>query len=160
MEALSRYVLSVICAGVLAGMLSALIPATGPTGGLIRFLSGVYLIITLIQPLIGFNFSGLEELLIPVGSVWDSPAEKGEELAREAAAERIRAELTTYILDKASALGGELQVDIRFNEDPVPLPLAVVLTGSISDRGKASLTRVLEEELGIAKENQRWNTKG
>ena len=160
MEALSQYILSVVCAAVLAGILCALIPGTGMIQSLLRFLTGVYLIITMIQPLIRFDFTWLEELVMPEASVWSNPAEEGEKIAREEAAERIEAELTAYILDKASALGGELHVDIRFSDDPVPVPLEADLTGSISSHGKASLIQVLEHDLGIVKENQRWNTTG
>ena len=160
MEVLSRYILSVVCAAVLAGILCSLIPGTGGIQSLLRFLSGVYLIITMIQPLIRFDFTWLEDMVMPEASAWRNPAEEGEQIAREEVAERIQTELTAYILDKASDLGGELHVDIRFSDDPVPVPLEADLTGSISSHGKESLIQVLEYDLGIAKENQRWNTAG
>jgi hypothetical protein len=45
---------------------------------------------------------------------------------------------------------------VYLSEDTIPVPISVEIRGSVSPYGKQQLTKLLEEELGIAKENQLW----
>ena len=69
-------------------------------------------------------------------------------------ADIIKAETEAYILDKASQLNVELSVEVTIDEENIPT--AVTLSGEVSPYARRQLQEIIESDLGIAKENQRW----
>ena len=68
----------------------------------------------------------------------------------------IKDKTEAYILDKAASLGVDLQVDVILSDTAPPLPVEVLLIGAASPYAKAQLSTMIADELGIAKEAQRW----
>ena len=82
-----------------------------------------------------------------------SAAALGQELDRD----NIERRMEAYILDKAQSLGAALtdaQVALRWSTEGVWLPESAELTGPYSE----ALSALLEAELGIAREAQRWRS--
>jgi hypothetical protein len=78
----------------------------------------------------------------------------GEELAFLEQERCIKTYCETYILEKAKALDAEITVEILLNEEQVPC-FAEIQYGA--DSGiQYELQRILETDLGISKENQKW----
>ena len=85
-------------------------------------------------------------------------SEQGEEFSRRAKAELIKQNVQAYILDKAKELHAPITVQVVLQEIGEPLPQTVILTGRVSPYAKAQLQRMMEEDLGIAKEQQQWTS--
>ena len=81
---------------------------------------------------------------------------EGVDYASQAKARIITQELTAYIQDKASLYGADLTAEITLTQDTTPIPASVRLTGTWSGYAKNKLETILEQELGIPKENQQW----
>lgn len=68
----------------------------------------------------------------------------------------ISEEAATYILDKADALG--LQLEVQVELDGNLLPWGVSLQGAASPYARSRLSSQIETELGIPKERQVWSS--
>ena len=53
-------------------------------------------------------------------------------------------------------MGLQLQAEVSVSETEEPVPWAVVLSGEVKPDQKRRLEAILEQELGIARENQQW----
>ncbi len=155
MDALGQYVISVTAAALICGIVSCLVQS-GTAKELIRLLCGLFLAFTVIRPLAGLDFSALTSISFPYTQEADSIATQGENIAREAMADIIKADAEAYILDKAAALNADLTVDITLSREDTPVPVRAELSGSVSPYARQQLTYLLQTDLGIAKENQLW----
>lgn len=150
-EGLYRWVVSVLAAALLVSLVRTLIPQ-GTLKRLASLTGGVILMLTLLSPLRGIEIGLLsldwEEL--------SEGSERREELLRTAEEEQLCAvieeKLEAYISDKARELGVTTTVEIRLRADGDGgiLPDRAELSCGYSQ----SLSRRLEQELGIPKERQ------
>ena len=75
-------------------------------------------------------------------------------------AERISMQCEEYILDKAKAIGMNIQVEVHLNEDMFyPLPVRVMISGRYSPWQKEKLSLILEQDLGVPGNQQEWEYK-
>ena len=81
---------------------------------------------------------------------------EGEDMAVSATASIIKEQVTAYILDKASSLGLNLEVEVTMTGSSPPVPSAVALKGTASPYAKQRLQQIITDELGIPEENQSW----
>lgn len=149
----AKYVLSLCAAALVSGILMDL-NREGLPGQVMKVLCGLFLMLTALGP--------LGRLSLPDVGDW---AAKWQEEAREAVAEgeRYAAQnrrtgitdgLDAYILDKAAALGLEVQARVTLSDEE--LPVEVELTGSPTPAQKRQLEEQLVGALGISKEAVRW----
>lgn len=155
MEALGQYILSVTAIALLCGVVSGIV-RSGGAKEVIRLLCGLILAFAVIRPLAHVNLKDLEEGSFPFAQEAEAMAAGGEEMARQALAEGIKAECEAYILDKAAAMDAAPQVEITLSQDEPPIPVAAAIRGSVSPQVQSQLATILETDLGIAKENQLW----
>ena len=154
MAGLGRYVLSVSTAALICGILTGM-AENGGKKELFRLLGGVFLTIVIIQPLSRVDLDALLDLSFASRET-DAAVQTKEKLAREAMADIIKAETEAYILDKAAALNASVTVEVILEERGTPIPVEAVISGEVSPYARRRLENILQTELGIAKENQRW----
>lgn len=153
MQMLGRYLISLTAAAVISGILCSLF-RPGPMQAILRLICGVFLAVTAIGPLGQISLPDWEELSLPVWQEAMEISAMGEAMAQQERFLRIKETLEAYILDKASEWGMDLSVEVLLDENGAPT--AVYLTGEVPADRKDPLCRLLESELGIAKENQIW----
>ena len=79
--------------------------------------------------------------------------------SRELLAAIIKEDCEAYIWDKAQEMGLELEVVVTVDEGTgYPYPTGAVLTGAVTAAQQEILSRWMEENLGIAREEQEWRT--
>ena len=83
---------------------------------------------------------------------------EGARAGEEQLSELIARETGAYIVDKAAALGAErsARVTCGRTEEGLLLPVAAEVTGALTPAQREELARLMEEELGIPKENQTY----
>lgn len=153
MVRLQQYALAVVTGAVIC---SVVLSVAGNSSHVrqIRLLCGIYLGILILKPIAGNNWN-IDRILPEIdGSEAAVHSAWGAEMAEEAMAKRISAQLEAYILDKATRAEADLSVTVILSEDQ--LPVGVELRGRVTDKIQEELSAFLESELGIPKENQRW----
>ncbi len=155
MEALGQYGLRVICACLICAMVPLLFQEEVLKQPL-KILCGLFLAIAILSPLTRLDPDRLLESILPTMADSEALVRQGQDMTADAIAERIQVETEAYILDKAAVLGADISVHVGLSSDSTPAPETVTISGHISTEGKQYLEVMLEEDLGISKEDQRW----
>lgn len=153
MEDVGTYILRVVTATMITGVLFSL-SQRSHFRSVLHFVCGLFLSGVVLQPLSG----GIPEITLN----WtENATQKAAELAREgsqaaqsAMEDIITGKLEAYILDKAASLDTSVEVEVQLNGDQ--LPESVRVKGDVTASARRELEKLLEEELGIPKENQAW----
>lgn len=152
MQMLRQYLFSLVAAAIVCSVVSALGQLSG-SKGLLRLLCGLFLTLTALQPLLhltGVRLDGIADYRTQAQTY----VEQGQAQSKLACHAIIKQRCEAYILEEAAALQAELEVEVALS--PEGLPQQVQLTGRCPPRAKARLSAAIQEQLGIAKENQRW----
>ena len=156
MDWLREYVISVAAAAIIVGILMNLTSGKDTSGVLLRLIAGLFLAFTVIRPIAGLDIGNIGTYFTALSEDGTAAVTEGENLARDAYCSYIKSQTEAYILDKAEGYGAELTVEVYLNEGDKVVPAGVRLRGNVSPYGKACLQNMMEEELGILKENQLW----
>lgn len=153
MEDIRTYILRVVIAAMITGVLSSL-TSNGSFRSALRLVCGIFLSGVVLQPFSG----GIPEISLNwtkyTSQKADELAQEGSRAAQSAMEDIITGELKAYILDKAASLDTSVEVNVQLNEDL--LPEFVQVKGDITTSARRELEKLLEEELGVPKENQAW----
>lgn len=156
MEEFCRYVMSVISAALVVGILTDLSGKNGSISAVIRLIGGLFLAFAIASPVAKLDFSNVDRFFEEFSLEGEYHAGTGEAEADNAYRSIIKSEAEAYILDKADAMQAQIQAEVTLSDGDVPIPVSVRLSGDVSPYAKAQLEAMLEEELGISKENQKW----
>ena len=155
MDEILQYVLGVCAAAMICAMILCF-AEKGPMEPLLKLICGLILTFTLIDPLLNISDGNWSALGIDVRQDAEAAADKGIEQARKSVSQIIKEDAETYIQDKARELGLHLNISIDLSEQSLPVPESATVKGIIPPYAKQKLTAILEEELGIKRENQKW----
>ena len=159
MEDIGNYVLSLVSGALVCSILMGILPS-GHFAAMGKFLCGVFLTISFLQPLTELDmtriFSGWLQL---ESQNAEAIAALGQSYSQNLLASRIKQDAEEYILDKAASLGASLSAEILLSDDELPIPVKVNIYGNISSSAKEELGRYITRDLGISKENQLWIQK-
>ncbi len=154
MTALRMWLLGVLAAALVISLLQSVMPQ-GAFAALGRLLSGLTMVLVLLQPLAGGELRALGGHLAGIGT-GITAEERAEDYRREnyrAQEELIQREAGAYIAKTAEELGLTCRAEVRCREENgLPLPDAVTLDISYHP----GLSRRIAKELGIPAERQSW----
>lgn len=156
MEAVRQYLLSVTAAALVCGIAQRLLGKKGTAAGVGKMLTGLFLAFTVISPFTELRLGDLTDFTAGFEAEAADAAAAGQSSTRKALAESIINRTQTYILEKAKGLNLELSVEVKVSEADIPLPVEVRLSGSAAPYAKQRLQTIIEDDLGIPKENQLW----
>ncbi len=153
MEGLRQYVISVVTAALICGIVSGIVQE-GRAKPLVRLLCGLVLSLTAIRPIAVIDLADLSDFSLGYAQEAESIAAAGKEMAHEAMEDIIKAGSEAYILDKASDLNTQINVEVTISDEQ--LPVSAVISGEVSPYARKQLEAILQADMGIAKENQQW----
>lgn len=154
MDAIKEYLLSVTAAAVICGLVTALAGKSDSVSGLLKLLCGLFMCATVIKPAVDVKLDDVYNFTEQLAVNSDLAVSRGEEMATEEMKRIIKDRTETYILDKANALGAEVEVEITLED---VIPAGVTVTGDLSPFAKSSLAATITQDLGIPPEEQIWN---
>jgi hypothetical protein len=154
MEYIREYLISVTAAALLCGILQSLSPQKS-SNGLLKLICGIFLSLTVIRPLADIRLEEIEFLTEQVHADAESAAAEGADYAKQAMIRQIKERTEAYILDKAASFDGHITADVLVEGDP-PVIISCTIQGNLSAYAQTQLRRILEEDLGIPEEDQRW----
>lgn len=157
MEDIRQYILTVVAASVFCAIVQTLFPEKNTGGTLIRLVCGIFLCFVVVSPVSTIDLGELPEVFDEMNADGKEAAATGENMAEESVRTRIKQQTEAYILDKATALGADITVEVTLDGGSLPVPASIRVFGSVSPDARRELETILEQELGIDKENQLWN---
>lgn len=155
MEAVRSYLLSVTVAAIICGIITGFVNKKATTGKVLGLLTGLFMTCCVIAPIIdidSIDFSIFDSSFTEDAQI---AALEGELLAEEARQRIIIQNTASYILDKASSLGVDVEVEVTL-DGKTSLPVEVRIDGEVSPYAKSVLSNYMEDTLDIAKGNQKW----
>jgi len=156
MERIRLYLLSITSAALLCGILNGLIGMRSSFRTIIKLLSGLFLTITVISPIIKVDVLNLKTYIDDISYSAQASVADGKSIAVDAAEDIIKQKTEAYILDKAISLGLDITAHVTLSDISPAVPQKVSLNGPISPYNKRILSKYIADELGISKENQTW----
>lgn len=150
MEFIREYLLSITAAALLCSVIRCM---TGDKG-LVPFLCGIFLILTVVRPLTDVSIVEQPWKRWNITEQADAAVAEGEDYAHAAMARHIKSQCEAYILDKAKAFGCDITATFTLNEDQTPA--GCTIQGKLSRYEREQLSEILEIDLGIPREEQRW----
>ena len=153
---IKEYILSVTAAALICSVIHSLLPGKSSMRTVIKLISGLYLSITVISPLLQLDISDYSDFGIMISNEADAITAEGEKITANATGEIIKTKTQAYILDKAAALGADLQVKTELAETKPYAPTRVVISGAASPYVRRQLTEWISQTLGIPEEAQEW----
>lgn len=157
MEDIGLYIFRICCCALIVGALQA-VSGTGTNGSIKKLIGGLFMAFVVISPL----------RQIELGELWRIPEDhyrQGQAISEQAQSDTVDAisdiiiqRTQAYILDEAKSLDAMIEVTAIALDPETLEPLHVELTGKISPHDRAVLSESIESNLGIAKEEQVWNS--
>ena len=156
MEQVRTYLLSVIAAAVICSLVTAIPGKAGSISSILKLMMGIFMAVTVLSPFVSFRLPNIQSYMDAFHADASDAVEAGQHLADSEMRQLIKDRVEAYILDKATAYGVDLTVEVSLTNDGVPVPCGVKLSGAVSPYAKLQLMKMLSEDLGIGKENQIW----
>lgn len=156
MEAVRQYLLSVTAAAIVCSIINRVIGKTGTYAAIVKLITGLFLVFTVISPFAKLQITDLPAYMDSLTVDADLVVKDGQQTARDAVREIIKAEAEAYILDKAAALDLTVEAEVIVSDTDIPQPCAVTLRGSASPYAKQRLQQLIANDLGIPEEKQTW----
>ena len=155
MEGLRQYVLQLTIAALSCGIINVLVKESS-FRDIIKFICGLFLAMTALRPLTRIDLALLDDWSHQYSENAAEAVSAGENFARDATADIIKAECEAYILDKAAELETQVTVTVTLSDDSPPIPVAVFISGKVTPYVRLRLEEMIQQDLGITKENQLW----
>lgn len=153
---MQAYLIRITAAAILASVLRKLAPK-GISGRGTRLGAGLLVIFAALSPLGEANLYAAAEKITAYSYQAGFSEDTFQENTNDLMEELIKENAEAYILDKAQAMGAEVQAEVEtVVQDGCPIPWRVRLGGTVSREQQAELTRILREDLGIPEERQMW----
>ena len=156
MESVKTYLLSIVAAAVVCGIITRLVGEKGTQGAMVKLIAGLFLAFTVIRPVADIRLDTLTDFTDLYTDAGVQAAAEGERMTKDALRSSIKAQTEAYILDKAAGLDLNLEVEVTVSQDEIPVPNAVRLSGKASPYAKSRLQEIITQEIGVDKENQLW----
>ena len=156
MDGIREYLIGVVAAALLCGVITTLIGTKGTVGVAIKLVSGLLMLLAVIHPWTSITFDGLFGWAEDITADGTGFVTSGKIMADDAYRASIKQQTEAYILDEANALDCELTVEVILSGYEIPVPKQVRLAGEISPYARQALTNVITERLGIQREDILW----
>lgn len=153
---MKEYILSIVAAGIVCSIAGSLVNSKSALGQILRLLTGIVMVITIISPVLNISFSHITDYLDDLSIQGEIYASNGTTAAKESMSVIIKEQIEAYILDKADHMDLDIAVEVALDDRNNSIPCGVTITGKLSPYAKGILGSYIEEKLGIAKEHQRW----
>lgn len=119
-------------------------------------MGGLLLTFVILSPVDGIRLDRLSDAVRHYEMTGRNQTQEGIYLAAVAEEEIIKQRTAAYILDKAQDLHAEVDVKVTLADGTPPVPESVMVEGKISPYSKTRLQKIIEDDLGITKEQQIW----
>lgn len=156
MDGIGEYLIGVVAAALLCGIVTTLIGNKGALGVSLKMMTGLLMLLAVLRPWTSISLNGLFGWVDDIKANGMDYATSGKLMAYDSYRTRIKENTEAYILDEAKALNCDLTVEVSLSQQEIPIPIKVRLAGEVSPYAKKVLTTMMTEKFGIKQEDQIW----
>lgn len=156
MQGIREYLLSITSAAIICAVAKHIIGEKGRSSKIIYVVTGLFMAITLISPILNFRMENIERYFEDFYLDANDITAAGSQMANDALEDIIKQQTEAYILDEAVRLGAEMEVEVKLSDSSPPQPYRVVIESSVSPYQKQSMMRFIIQNIGIPQEQQIW----
>lgn len=153
-----NWLMGIVAAALAVSLAQAMTPE-GPVRKVGRLVGGMVLLLAVARPLLRLEPAMTAMAQLPGAEVSQVRIEEGgEEMMKTLIAQKAGA----YIVDKGQSLGlqCEVRVGVALDGSGWPVPWEAEISGAWTAEQKKSLSRAVEEDLGIPVERQSFREEG
>ncbi len=157
---LRDYILSLICTAFLCSLALILVPKSRAKAA-VSVVCAVTMITAIILPITQIDFTAYSQSLAQYRSRAEKYANNGEEDRENLNRLYIEEQCQAYILDKAENACVDISsvyVSTEWSNDGYWYPVSAQIESNCSDAEKSRLEKLIEADLGISKDNQKWSS--
>ena len=160
MGAVRSWLLTVIGASLICALADALMPQ-GPVRRVGRLVCGLVLLGAILSPLTQLDLSSGQRWLEDYLASLDNQEAELTETVNSQMKVIIEQEYAAYIVDKAAQLGVacSVQTECALSEEGLYLPARVRVSGALTEKERARIAQMIEEDLGVPQSEQLYITK-
>jgi stage III sporulation protein AF len=151
------YLISLTAAAFIVAVIQTILVQHSAVSSVMKLLTGLFMVITLIVPLKTVDISNCEDLLSNAQAYAEEQAAVGNEYRLDTIGHVIKKQTEAYICDKAVQLGATLEIEVILSEEDIMTPWEVHIRGDISPYAKKALQSYIADTIGIPKERQLWS---
>lgn len=159
MDHFSEWIRTLAACALLCAVALVVTPA-GRVHRVTKTVCGLLMIIALISPLTGGDSESLSLDIAEYRAASREIAASAETENANLSRTIIEGELREYILDKAALAGAALTdaaVTMKWSDEGFWYPAGASLSGEVTPQQKREVSSLLESQLGIAPEDQKWS---
>ena len=151
MELLRSWILGVTVTAMALAVARAVMPE-GPVKRAGQLTAGLVLVLAMLGPVAALEHTDWEAFLE------DLPTETASEPADSSMQAVIEEELAAYLEGKAGELGLSCRAEVvcRTDENGVPIPQEVIITGTVDETQRQTLSDIITNDIGVPTSGQRF----
>lgn len=153
MEQIGRYLLQIVAAAILCGIIGNLCNSSA-FDSLIRLILGAVMLLAVTKPIRNHQFFDIDFDFDAITAHGEQIIAQGENSAKNAMSQIISEKVNTYVENKASCWGADVQVQTAIKNG---IPDTITISGEVSPYVRTQLASWIEAEIGIKGEALDWN---
>ena len=159
MDGIKTYLISVVAVCMITVIADVLIQKSG-LKRIVRLLGGLLVLMVAIRPLLSLDMSRISTYLLEVNSNYRFDTANIKSTQQELLRQQVRQSAEKYIEDEAKSLGATLQAEVTLSDGEYPVPVSVILIGTLSPEQAQTVGAYIAAALDIPAERQEWRLYG
>ena len=159
MDGIRSYLISVVAVCMITVIAGVLVRESA-LKKIVRLIGGMLILLVAIRPLLSLDMKAIGEYIENINSTYQFDTDKIKRTQQELMREQVKQSSETYIEKQAKSLGGTLQAQVTLSDEDYPVPVSVVLIGSMKPEDAKAVSEYIETALGIPADRQEWRLYG
>ena len=160
MSSMGEYIFTIILAAIFVSVFRSLLPGKSASAMAIRMISGIFLIVIAIKPLVNIRFGDTLVYFSDIQADASHIIASAQENTDLEIAGVIKEKAESYISHIALEYGAEIKVDLSIQNESPYLPEGVTIIGAVAPLVRQKISKVLETDFSIPEEAQIWTLDG
>lgn len=159
MDGVRSYLVSVVAVCMITVVADVLIRESAMKK-IVRLIGGILILLVAIRPLLSLDMKTIGAYLDDINANYQFDADEIRRTQQDLLRQQVRQSAETYIENEAKTLGGTLQAEVTVSDEEYPVPVSVILIGSMPPEDAKTVSEYIETALGIPADRQEWRLYG
>lgn len=159
MDGVRSYLVSVVAVCMITVVADVLIRES-VLKKILRLIGGILILLVAIRPLLSLDLKRIGAYLDEINANYQFDTDEIQRTQQDLLRQQVRQSAETYIENEAKSLGGTLQAEVTVSDEDYPVPVSVILIGSMTPEDANTVSEYIQTALGIPADRQEWRLYG